>query len=114
MNSGEGDSKSGGSDSSDYLKIMSLPEEDKEDLQMLASLRREEDDSGAWSLGGPVARQWDINTSFEESLWKPSPSVCMPSTPRLCFNVILQRIQSVQPLCYLPSLAGCVSSPPLE
>ncbi|XP_029683282.1 protein CFAP20DC [Takifugu rubripes] len=74
MNSGEGDYKSGGSSSSDYLKIMNLPEEDKEALQMLASLRREqeEDDCGASSLGGPVVRQWDINTSFEESLWNPS------------------------------------------
>ncbi|TNM88806.1 hypothetical protein fugu_005060, partial [Takifugu bimaculatus] len=74
MNSGEGDYKSGGSSSSDYLKIMNLPEEDKEALQMLASLRREqeEDDYGASSLGGPVVRQWDINTSFEESLWNPS------------------------------------------
>lgn len=93
MNSGEGDYNSGGSD----LKIMKLPEEDKEELQMLASLRREqeEDDCEASNLGGPVVRQWDSNTSFEESLWNPSPMVRMPSTPRLCFNVILQRIQSV-------------------
>lgn len=96
MNSGEGDYKSGGSDSSDYLKIMNLPEEDKEELKMLASLRREqeEDDYGSSSLGGPVVRQWDI-TSFEESLWNPGSTVRMPSAPRLCFNAILQRIQSV-------------------
>lgn len=110
MNSGEGDYKSGDSDSSFYLKVMNPPDENKEELQMLASLRREqeEDDYGALNLGGPVVRPWDINTSFEESLWNPSSTVCMPSTPRLCFNVILQRIQSVQPLYYLPSLAGCV------
>lgn len=97
MNSGEGDYKSGGSDSSDYLKIMNLPEEDKEELKMLASLRREQEEDyyGALSPGGPVVRQWDINTSFEDSLWNPSSTVCMPTAPRLCFNVILQRIQSV-------------------
>lgn len=93
MNSGEGDSKSGGSDSSDYLKIVNLPEE----LQMLAGLRRQqqEDDSRASNLGGPVVRRWDSSTSFEDSLWNPSPTVRMPATPRLCFNVILQRLQSV-------------------
>lgn len=77
---------------------------------MLASLRREqdEDDYGASCLEGPDVRQWDINTSFEESLWNPICTVCIPSTPRLYFNLILQRIPSAWPLFYLPSLAGCV------
>lgn len=102
MNSGEGDYKSGGSSSSDYLKILDLPEEDKEELRMLSSLRREqeEDDYGASNLSGPVFRPWDINTSFDESLWNLSSTVCMP----LRLGFVLMLFSSGSYLCSLSTI----------
>lgn len=95
--SGESVDKSCDFNSSDSLQIMKLHEEDKEELQMLASLRKEQEEVeyGASNLGGPEIQQWDISTSTETSLWNLICMVCIPSTPQLCFNPILQGIQSV-------------------
>lgn len=102
MDSEESDDlwKSSDSSSSDYLQLMQnlkLHEEDKEELQMLASLRREqeEDEYGASSLSGLQIQECNISTSPDASPWTPVCMVCIPSTLLLSFNVILQWIQPV-------------------
>lgn len=92
--------KSSDSSSSDYLQLMQnlkLHEEDKEELQMLASLRREqeEDEYGASSLSGLQIQECNISSSPDAPPWTPVYMVCIPSTPLLSFNIILQWIQLV-------------------
>lgn len=88
--------KSSDSSSSDYLLLMQNLKlhEDKEELQMLASLRREqeEDEYGASSPSGLQIQECNISTSPGGPPWTPVSMVCITSTPLLCFNVILQWI----------------------
>lgn len=113
MDSEESDDlwKSCDSSTSDYLQLMqslNLHEEDKEELQMLASLRREqeEDEYAASRLSGLQIQECNISTSPGAPPWTPISMVCICSTPLLSFNVILQWIQPVQLLDNLPSFAG--------
>lgn len=99
MDSEESDDlwKSSDSSGSDYFQLMQnlkLHEEDKEELQMLASLRREqeEDEYGASSLGRLQIQKCNISTSPGAPPWTPISMVCIPSTPLLSFNVIHQWI----------------------
>lgn len=92
MDSEESDDlwKSSDSSSSDYLQLMQnlkLHEEDKEELQMLASLRREqeEDEYEASSLSRLRIQECNIHTSPGAPPWTPVSMVCIPSTASAFF-----------------------------
>lgn len=92
--------KSSDSSSSDYLQLVQTLKshgEDTEELLMLASLRREqeEDEYGASSLSGLRIRECNISTSPDAPPWTPVCMVRIPSTPLLSIHVILQWIQPV-------------------
>lgn len=96
MDSEESDYNICGSSSSDHFQmVQTLNEGDEEELQMLASLRMEqdEDEYGSSSLSGPQIQQYNMNASTDSSPWTPVSMVCIPATPLLCFIVILQWIQ---------------------
>lgn len=130
MDSEESDDlwKSSDSSSSDYLQLMQnlkLHEEDKEELQMLASLRREqeEDEYGASSLSGLQVQECNISTSPDAPPWTPVCMVCIPSTPLLflkCYSpvdptcVASQLFTVISRFCVFPALPWNSFSDPCE